>query len=139
MSKRCDFAIIVVHDPLAQLGERLGDNQKVDSSSLLRITSDPAICGVLLYRGIMRARYPPTQENRSGCLSHHEASGFFRRIERGRWTEEQPPFGFGICPTWAEPNVNVNLILYKKWKIILYNFQLFSGWLSRNARLSFSL
>ena len=35
--------------------------------------------------------------------------------------------------------VNVNLILYKKWKIILYNFQLFSGWLSRNARLSFSL
>ena len=37
------------------------------------------------------------------------------------------------------PSVNVNLILYKKWKIILYNFQLFSGWLSRNARLSFSL
>ena len=37
------------------------------------------------------------------------------------------------------PLVNVNLILYKKWKIILYNFQLFSGWLSRNARLSFSL
>ena len=36
-------------------------------------------------------------------------------------------------------NVNVNFILYKKWKIILYNFQLFSGWLSRNARLSFSL
>ena len=35
--------------------------------------------------------------------------------------------------------VNVNLILYKKWKIILYNFQLFAGWLSRNARLSFSL
>jgi len=36
-------------------------------------------------------------------------------------------------------NVNVNLILYKKWKIILYNFQLFAGWFSRNARLSFSL
>jgi len=35
--------------------------------------------------------------------------------------------------------VNVNLILYKKWKIILYNFQLFAGWFSRNARLSFSL
>lgn len=42
-------------------------------------------------------------------------------------------------PAGSESSVNVNLILYKKWKIILYNFQLFAGWFSRNARLSFSL
>jgi hypothetical protein len=41
--------------------------------------------------------------------------------------------------TKTADTVNVNLILYKKWKIILYNFQLFAGWFSRNARLSFSL
>jgi hypothetical protein len=31
------------NDPLAQLGERLGDNQKVDSSSLLRVTKMTAL------------------------------------------------------------------------------------------------
>ena len=31
------------NDPLAQLGERLGDNQKVDSSSLLRVTREKAL------------------------------------------------------------------------------------------------
>ena len=65
MSKRCDFAIIVVHDPLAQLGERLGDNQKVDSSSLLRITKHrkPALPVFCLQRGYSNLNFVRNHKN----------------------------------------------------------------------------
>lgn len=33
---------IYIYDPLAQLGERLGDNQEVIGSSPIRVTSDAA-------------------------------------------------------------------------------------------------